>query len=48
MTESTRVDVVRYRDDPDPKRRAFFGTLCAVVARVALENPNVHLTMYEK
>lgn len=48
MTENTRVDVVRYRDDPDPKRRAFFGTLCAVVARVALENPNAHLTMYEK
>ena len=48
MAESTRVDVVRYRDDPDPKRRTFFGTLCTVVARAALENPNVHLTMYEK
>ena len=48
MTESTRIDVVRYRYDPNPKRRAFFATLCAVVARAALENPNVHLTMYEK
>jgi RNAse (barnase) inhibitor barstar len=49
MTESTRVDIVRYRDDPGSEAaRVLWDPLCTVVARVALENPNVHLTMYEK
>ena len=43
---STRFDVTRTREDVPAERRAFFDRLCTVVGRVALENENVHLTVY--
>ncbi|MGN0054987.1 MAG: hypothetical protein ACI360_00905 [Atopobiaceae bacterium] len=48
VSESTRFDITRYRDDVSPKRHKFFDELCLVVGRAAFDNPNVHLTLYQK
>lgn len=47
-SESTRFDITRYRNDVSPRRRKFFDELCLVVGRAAFDNPNVHLTLYQK
>ncbi|MGN0287344.1 MAG: hypothetical protein ACI4B6_06710 [Atopobiaceae bacterium] len=48
VSESTRFDITRYRDDVSPRRHKFFDELCLVVGRAAFDNPNVHLTLYQR
>ncbi|MDD6693325.1 MAG: barstar family protein [Atopobiaceae bacterium] len=48
MDTSTRFDVTRAREGVPAARRDLFDGICSVVARVALENDNVHLTVYTK